>query len=950
MPPPRVVLCLAVSLALASAPCRAAEDAIVQRGFDAFAKGTPGNSGANLYVSRNGHVRPINTWDLNGDGYMDVVSSNDHDVFEVVDAFVYWNSRRGFRSLMPELWKDRPLADLVFKLEDGNDQLTRLPAFGGGRSIVADLNKDGLPEIVFCNYIHNYPGLRSAYVYWGSRRGYQRHNRTDLPTAWAAGVAAVDVNGDGYPELVFANQGTEAGAEDIQMEKDSGSYIYWGSATGYQLSERTTIQTHGARDVAAGDFNHDGRADLAFINNGPKGKDLQVFLGTAGGFEANPAEVIPLGDPTSIRAGDANRDGFCDLVVTASAPPQTISLAGMKKTDDQPVVAFLFAGGADGISEKRLKRLPALQARDALLADLNGDKWPEIVLANSSDGKTSRVPSYIYWGSADGFSPEHRTDLPTLGANGASAADFNGDGFTDLIFANSSDDHTHDVQSYIYWGSSTGFAPYLRSELQGFGAASVNAADLDGDGRPEVVLVNQYSGKAAEINSHIYWGNPHHYYSTASMTRLPSHGAYGTTGADLDDDGLCDLVICNYYQSGSYLYKGTPRGFGTENRQTLDVGPALASTAADLNRDGYLDLVFTGSRNEKNTIAILWGSAEGFTDKNQTVLALRTQRSANIAAADLNRDGYLDLVTNDDYFGNMEIFWGGAEPYSEKRSWFHATSGGSLGLADLDGDGILDFVITGGFDPKRLSPNTKTRIYRGTAQGTPSFDKVIELEAYQACEVAIADLNRDEHLDLVLGNYMSESTRSLPLFVYWGGPGGTYSDSRRLDLPAESSCGVETLDLNRDGYPEIVIHNHLKDGNHSINTYIYWNGPEGFDRDRKTELPDFGPHYTAMTDPGNLYTRRLEEEYLSAPLQIPDGRRPASIRWEADEPSGSRVHFQIRSAARVDGLVDARWYPAGDGKLAGVADRDRWIQYRVVFTSPDGGAWPTLSAVEFPLR
>src|SRR5258705_13602535 len=106
-------------------------------------------------------------------------------------------------------------------------------------------------------------------------------------------------------------------------------------------------------------------------------------------------------------------------------------------------------GSAGGISANRIVNIPSLAGGGSTLADLNGDGWLDIVIANSSDGKTPLVSSYIYWGSKTGFSTSRRTDLPTMGANGVAAADMNGDGFVDLVFANSTDDVTHDVPSYI---------------------------------------------------------------------------------------------------------------------------------------------------------------------------------------------------------------------------------------------------------------------------------------------------------------------------------------------------------------------------------------------------------------------------------------------------------------------------------------------------------------------
>ena len=318
-------------------------DVIRHAGFDDFARGTAGNSGANLYVSRAGRVQVINKWDLNKDGYVDVLISNDHDVFEIVDAFIYWGTGRGVPSLLPELWRERPLAQVLFGLMENKPAVTRLPAFGGGRSVIADLNRDGYPEIIFCNYIHNYPGLRTAYVYWGSADGYKSSRRTELPTNWAAGVAAADLDGDGYPELVFANQGVESGSEEISADTGYESYIYRGSATGFDPAHPTLLRTRGAVDVAVGDLNGDGHPDLAFINNSPRAQDVQVFWGAKEGYSDSRTQTVALADPTSIRADDVDRDGYCDLVVTGAGKRETIGF------DD---AMLNVSGGAIGLGHR----------------------------------------------------------------------------------------------------------------------------------------------------------------------------------------------------------------------------------------------------------------------------------------------------------------------------------------------------------------------------------------------------------------------------------------------------------------------------------------------------------------------------------------------------------------------------------------------------------------------
>jgi len=930
----------------------------VQSGFDAFSRGSFGNSASNLYVSRDGRIQTINQWDLNGDGYNDVLIANDHDEDEAPDALIYWNQGDGFKSLLPDLWRRSPLAQVVFSLADPAGAVTRLPALGGGRSIITDLNGDGYPDIVFCNYIHYYPGNRFAYVYWGSRDGYRADRKTELPTLFAAGVAAADLNGDGYPDLVFANEGSEPGLEELYPDRGLNSYIYWGSATGFDPNRRSLLPTRGAHDVAIADVNHDGYPDIAFVNNSPAGKGLQVFFGGAAGYTGKTAQTIALDDPTSLRSGDVNGDGYADLIVSTSAKPLMLGggFASLREGQAAEHTVDVFLGSAQGISPDHEISLPSLQAHDTVVADLNKDGFADIVIANASDGKSTTVPSYIYWGSAQGFDRQHRTELPTLGASGVAVGDFNGDGFPDLIFANSTDGKTYDVPSYIYWGSSTGYAPYLRSQLQSFGATAANVADLNHDGHPDIVLVNEYSGSFGGIDSNIFWGNPHHYYSTASMSSIPGMGTYGTTAADLNNDGYVDLVMCGSYPNGTYLYWGGPEGFSVDRREVLPVNSTFTSSAADLNHDGYLDLVLAGVVNHKPVGYILWGSANGYSKDKEAMLPLKAKRSVNSRIADLNHDGYLDLIYTDGDNGTMQIFWGGPDGYSEQRTWSAELGiGSSLQLADLNGDGNLDFIIAGLFDPAQRSHNTSSRIYWGTAQGTPSLENPVKLEAYTSIECAVADLNHDGYLDLVFSNYMSDSTRSLPLFIYWGGKDG-YSNSRRTDLPAESSAGVQLLDLNGDGYPEIIIHNHQKDAEHTGYSYIYWNGPHGFDRNRRTELPTFGPHYSQRVNPGNLYSRKLEEEYISAPLQIPASSHLSHLAWQGKEPNGSKLKFQVRSASDKEALQKAAWtgpdgqdsfYMQSGTPLHGIDSRDRWIQYRVIFASTDAAAWPVLTQVEF---
>ena len=230
---------------------------IRHRGFDDFIKGSFDDGGARLYVSKSGAVELIPRWDLNNDGQLDLVMSQDHNPIENVDAFIYWGTPEGYHSFFPPFWKELPAFKLIKMVDFSQQYMTLLPTFGGGPVKIVDLDRDGYPDIVFPNTIHNYYVDMQAYIYWGGPQGYSLRRRTELPTLFALDMAVADLNRDGYPDLVFANFGNETG-DRWGYKNNLESYIYWGAPDGFSNQRRTSISTVSAVSCAVGDFNGDG--------------------------------------------------------------------------------------------------------------------------------------------------------------------------------------------------------------------------------------------------------------------------------------------------------------------------------------------------------------------------------------------------------------------------------------------------------------------------------------------------------------------------------------------------------------------------------------------------------------------------------------------------------------------------------------------------------------------
>ena len=188
-------------------------------GFSSLQTGEPGNSGANLYVSSKGRIQTINRWDLNLDGELDLVFTQDHNSVYTPDTLIYWGGKNGYASLLPDMWRLRAPFSLLKAIESASKRVTRLPTSGGGRSRIADLNLDGHLDIVICNFQHNYRTDQPAYIYWGGRRGFGRTIAPSFPPFWPAGWRWKTSTATGFPRWSWpttaARGGREAGFGNI---------------------------------------------------------------------------------------------------------------------------------------------------------------------------------------------------------------------------------------------------------------------------------------------------------------------------------------------------------------------------------------------------------------------------------------------------------------------------------------------------------------------------------------------------------------------------------------------------------------------------------------------------------------------------------------------------------------------------------------------------------------
>ena len=918
-----------------------------EESFADFADGTFGDAGANTYVSAAGRIQTVNRWDLNDDGFIDIAFANSHGIAEALDMDLYWGNS----------------ADFDVR------RCTSIPADGSQRSVAADLNADGRMDLVVVNYANgSWTDMPSA-IYYGGASGdapaagaepwdmQPFNSRILLPTKAAQNAAVGDLNGDGYPDIVFAQSGgywEYRHADEFQ----SPSRIYWGSPDGFSPENFTDLLANGASDVAVADLNADKHLDIVFANRGGKNNDdvdSYIYFGAQDGFDAKRRIGLPTHQVSAVEIADVNNDGAPDLV-----------FANEKGTES---VAYLNQGGA--FASDRGIGFDTYSAKDCAVADFNGDGFMDVFNSNYQRHNNPITDSYLYFGSADGFSNAARQALPTIGAWGATAVDLNADDRPDLVVSNHKEYYSYEVPSFIYWNDNGELKDSLRTTLYQHGPVGNTVADFNGDGKLEVIFNNWIGRTRGGYEPvFVYLGDEKGQYSTERRMELPCREAYEFAMADLDDDNQVDFIVSNSGEvtrrlNETWIYWNDDNQFSMDDMTGLPSFLTLGVQVADLDRNGYIDLVVSNIRASADDPGsfIYWGEADGYVVTRRTVLRACSRTGA---IADLNEDGHLDVIFGSN-IQNLDpekpnlatIFWGdGTRDYGDARRVFieGTEKAAQPEVADLNKDGHLDLVFgCSGF-------GVSTKVYWGDGSSEFSIDRRVELEAQRASTLTIADVDTDGWLDLIFPQYLVPGppvSRTAKTTIWRGGPDG-FDPERMFTLYTDSGTGSLVSDFNFDGYPDIFVYCHRIEGDynrtgafgdHFTDSFLYWGGPSGFSDDNYLGIPSAGVHDDAGVDLGNIRDRGFDFDYISSPQAFKG--RPERLNWTAQTPLGSAVKLQLRVAGSKTGLAKAPWLgSAGEGSYYEQRNSELdlpkgdWIQYRAVLDTVNGARSPILEAVE----
>ena len=523
------------------------------------------------------------------------------------------------------------------------------PAFfqaSANKIITADFNNDGKLDLAIAG--------NTTQIRLGNGAGQFGASSCELP--FSSGMASADVNADGKLDLVVtdilasqirihlgngagcfgaatsidvANAGQPRFVALADLNKDGkldivgGATVLLGNGNGaFGPPFAFGMSSLGANTVIA-DFDGDSNLDIASAASGSAGI---LFGDGAGGFRlaVGPADRGAWG----LARADLNNDGKLDIVAMNSGG-----------------FVVMLGDGNGNLGTPSTATVPSTAAATPVIADFNGDNKLDVaVLDDTANGPGGLPRLHVTLGNGlGGFGSTISTSFDASQPAALSGGDLNGDGKVDLVTVNRGGGNGNEGSITIGLSDGTGnfqMQPNVsvRTSVNPVGVAF---ADFNKDGKMDLAVPSGFGFS-------ILLGNGAGGF--APRTHITTANSSSIRAADLDGDGNVDLVMVSEEINGktSVVRGDGLGGFSAPVQFNLGTFPSDL-TLADFNNDGKLDLAVAISLQEaspsppRSNIAVLLGDgAGGF----GSPVNIATERSASrIIAGDLNGDAKTDLIT-----------------------------------------------------------------------------------------------------------------------------------------------------------------------------------------------------------------------------------------------------------------------------------------------------------------
>jgi hypothetical protein len=647
----------------------------------------------------------------------------------------------------------------------------------------ADVDADGFTDII----VGNYGEKNLLYINPGSADGFTSVNPikigSDSDNTLSVTAAQLGTSSVGALPLLDIVVGNDGQSNKRYINPGSGNQAQFASVTAQSIG----AETDATSSIAVIDVDGDADLDIAVGNkkSGTTSTQNYVYL-NPGTADFSTVAATPIGDETddtrSIAAGITEPgDGRVGIVVGNADSKNLMYLVDVTTSSFQ---GFLSPTVVSAFSEQ--------DTRMVALGDLNGDAVLDVVSANvgarseislgvlgktvpsthdttgalvvadlDSDTHLDIVSGHKLFLNKATTTGDFSAQVPTIvGSETGSmsgpvfvvAGDVDNDGDIDLVYAVNAPENNLPIRMYLNPGTGdfsaeqpiyVGESDWLETSGDTMDVYGVALGDLDNDGYLDIVACTQKENRifftANTGTDPPSASNKNPWISAVQMTFGNDVSTRSVTLGDMNGDNLLDIVVGND-PSANLIFINPGKINGQTPAFNATLGTAISSLDTDNTRsivvvdvDGDDDLdVLVGNSESENKVYLNPGSGD-FTDVAGAVIGVDKDNTYAIAAADLNGDGYVDVVAgNED--AKTKIYYGlsNSAPVGTPSGTFEGY-GLALGanvplkgarmvaIADLSGDGNLDVVQANALDESPDVVDTSTDVWLSIS--TPSvFD------------------------------------------------------------------------------------------------------------------------------------------------------------------------------------------------------------------------------------
>ena len=693
---------------------------------------------------------------------------------------------------------------------------------------IGDLDGDGKPDLAVSNYFGN---TISVFRNLSTSGNISFAGKIDFSTgSLPAGIAMSDVDGDGMLDI---------GVVDFNASTVSVFYNQSNVGT-INLAAKVDFATGSTPGlVAFGDVDGDGKSDLVITNQNPNTISVLRNTATIGSITTNsfaPKVDFATGNlPIGFAISDITGDGKADIVV-ANNSDKTLSVLRNTATSGS-ITSGSFAAHVD--------YTVGTNPNGVVVGDLDGDGLPEIVTANAGSNNISILRQVIpvYPPSITSFSPTIATPGSTVtitGTNFSSTAANNivffgatqanvitatttqmtvsvpaGATYTPITAINTTSNQLcNSIGNFnpVYAPSKTKLSildfPAKVNFTAGAAPLWVAIADIDGDGKPDLVEVNSSGNTVSVLRSTASSGN----VGSGSFATKIDFGTGITPRSvaigDIDGDGKPDLVVNNISSSTISVFRNTSTNgnisFATRVDYATNSGP-YGIAISDLDGDGKMDVVV--SNYNSNNLSIYRNLSTVGSISFASNLDIAT--GANplfLSIGDVDNDGISDIAVANAGSSTVSVLRNlsniGTLSFATKVDFATGATPYGVAIGDIDGDNIADLAVV------NYGASTVSVLRNTSVIGNISFATHVDYPVGTSCiSVTIGDITGDGKPDLFVANSGSASI-SILRNTATSGSITSSSFATKVDLSTGNSpYNIAVGDIDGDGMPDLVVPN-----------------------------------------------------------------------------------------------------------------------------------------------